>query len=164
MDTVGSVTDTKVTRTPQPEPQRQPPPPPRREDQGGNGDVTPPNGMAMMGYGSGQALLGLQEAEPRRPVESTAKAADTSGDRKLARDELQKLYQQRMSDAAAAEKSAANTRSAGSAADNQSAKSESDAKQAAAQAAQRADANQNQQSAEELKAARQAPRSINIGA
>jgi hypothetical protein len=126
--------------------------------------------MAMLAPGSGQALLGLQEAETRRPVDNVVKAADTNGDRKLARDELQKLFQQRMSDADAAakttaDKTAANARTARAASDDQSARAASDAKAAADQFLKRADTNRDQElSAEELKAARQRSRSINIGA
>ena len=99
VEIVGSVRDVQVDRIRPPEPQPQQPVSPSRYS-GGDGEPTPPNGIAMLADTSSAALLRVQEADD-------AADTDNDGDRALAREELQKLFDRNTVDRAAVDTKAA---------------------------------------------------------
>lgn len=143
VENIGSVREVQVERIRPPEPQSQPPRPPSRSSSE-DGEAIPPSGIAMLADTSGAALLRVQEAvgQGYGSADNLIGAADTDGDKALARDELQKLLERNMGEQAASDSSAAADRMF-----------------------RRIDANHDQQvSADELDAGKARARSINIGA
>lgn len=100
VEIVGSVRDVQVDRIRPPEPQPQQPVSPSRYS-GGDGEATPPNGIALLADTSSAALLRVQEAD------DAAAASDNEGDRTLAREELQKLFDRNAVDRTAVDTKAA---------------------------------------------------------
>lgn len=96
VEVVGSVRDVQVDRIRPPEPQPQQPVAPSRFS-GGDGEATPPNGIALLADTSSAALLRVQEAD------DTATENDTGGNMARAREDLQKLLDRHTGDRAASD-------------------------------------------------------------
>lgn len=138
VENIGAVRDVQIERVKPPEPQTQTQRP-AAQGNSGEGDYTPPNGVALLAHGSTAALLSMQEAQGQTQDKTAATAAaeaKTTGDKVLAREELQKLFDKATTDRAALSKAddtrQANSRAANAAEDT---KAEADAKTSAKDAA-----------------------------
>jgi hypothetical protein len=105
VENVSSVREIQVERPRPPEPQERPERPEQRA--GGDGEPTPPNNIALLADTAGAALLRVQEAaSDYDSAEAFVSAADTDGDRAIAREELQKLIEKNSGERSAEAKAA----------------------------------------------------------
>lgn len=107
VESVSSVREIVVERPRPPEPHERPDRP-APQTSGGDGEPTPPNGIAMLAGHSSAELLRVQESlDEYGSAEGVIAAADSDGDKAIAREELQKLIERNLGEDASEAKAAA---------------------------------------------------------
>lgn len=106
VENIAPVRDTYVERPRPPEPQERPEP---RPQQAADGDPTPPNRIALLADRSSAELLRVQEVKDDEygSADEFIRAADTSGDRAIQREEFQKIVEKNQGEQSADDSAAA---------------------------------------------------------